>query len=67
MINRYVIHIGAHRGYWPRLSIRRAPRHGDRVIDGGEPGTLVRCRDCDGTGFLHHPDRLPTSAMPSTR
>jgi hypothetical protein len=55
VIVRYVVHIEGHRGYWPRLSIRRAPRHGDRTMNGGQPGTLVRCPEC-GEGFLHRPD-----------
>jgi hypothetical protein len=55
MIARYVLHIEAHRGYRPRLSLRRAPQPGDRVTDGGIPGTLVRCPQC-GEGMLHAPD-----------
>jgi hypothetical protein len=55
VIARFVLHVEAHRGYRPRVSFRRAPRPGDRVVDGGVPGTLVRCREC-GEGFLHQPD-----------
>jgi hypothetical protein len=55
MIARWVIHLEAHRGYRPRLSIRRFPRPGDRVVDGGLTGTLVRCREC-GDGLLHQVD-----------
>lgn len=71
MIARFVLHLEAHRGYWPRVSFRRLPRAGDRVADGGEPGILVRCRQC-GDGLLHQPDsgvgRLrprPESSRPS--
>lgn len=51
MIRRWILHVEAHRGYRPRISLRRAPRAGDRVVDGGEPGILVRCQEC-GEGFL---------------
>jgi hypothetical protein len=66
VIARFVLHLEAHRGYWPRVSFRRAPRPGDRVVDGGEPGILVACRECSGQGLLHAPDdgvsRRPSSA-----
>ena len=64
MIARWNVHFEYHRGYRPRFSIRRAPKHGDRGIDGGEPGTLIRCEMC-GDGFLHMPDRLPPILTPS--
>jgi hypothetical protein len=54
MIKCYVLHIELHNGYWPRVSFKRAPQPGDRVVDGGVPGTLVRCKEC-GEGFLHQP------------
>ncbi len=56
MILRYILHIEANWGYRPRINLRRAPRSGDRVVDGGVPGTLRRCWEC-GEGFLHDPDR----------
>lgn len=43
-----------------------APSPGDRVVDGGEPGTLVRCVECSGSGLLHQPDELPESPAPRT-
>ena len=55
MISRWIVQVEVHRGYRPRLSIRRVPRPGDRVVDGGVPGILVRCGDC-GDGLLHRPD-----------
>lgn len=55
MIKRYILHIEFHWGYCPRISIKRAPRHGDRVVDGGVLGTLQRCPTCQ-EGFLHEPD-----------
>ena len=54
MIVRYLLHVEAHWGYLPRVSVHRAPRSGDRVVNGGDPGTLVRCKHC-GEGFLHQP------------
>lgn len=57
MIARYVLHLEAHRGRLPRVSLRRAPRHGDRVVDGGIPGTLVACEPCSAEGFLVEPGR----------
>jgi hypothetical protein len=62
VIVRYVIHLEANRGYWPRLSLRRMPRHGDRVTDGGQMGTLIRCPEC-GDGFLHRADPTPPPAV----
>lgn len=59
MIKRWTIHFEYHWGYWPRFSIRRNPRHGDRVVDGGVPGTLKRCPTCQD-GFLHEPDLIMT-------
>lgn len=29
---------------------------GDKVVDGDQPGTIVRCPGCGGTGELHEPD-----------
>jgi hypothetical protein len=56
VIARYVLHVELHRGYRPRISFRRAPRPGDRVIDGGVPGTLEGCSACSCTGLLHRAD-----------
>lgn len=53
MIKRYILHIEFHWGYWPRISIKRVPRPGDWVFDGGEWGQLVICRECSGDGLLH--------------
>jgi hypothetical protein len=72
MIARFIVHIEVHRGYRPRLSIRRAPRPGDRTVDGGMPGVLIACRECDGEGLLHRPDNafiwgplVPLSPQPN--
>lgn len=40
------------------------PKAGDRVEDGGEMGTLVRCDKCGGGGLLHDPDELPPAVEP---
>lgn len=63
MIKRYVLHIEAHRRRLPRISFKRAPRPGDRVVDGGIPGTLRRCPTCQ-EGFLHEPDPRPVYSRP---
>jgi len=34
---------------------------GDRVRDGGEMGTLIRCYECGGSGSLHRLDEKPPS------
>lgn len=62
---RLVLHVEVHRGYWPRLSVRWEPRAGDRTLNGGESGTLVRCSGCSGDGLLHVPDRVPEPVSPS--
>lgn len=59
MIKRYVLHIEAHKRHLPRVSFKRAPRAGDRVVDGGVPGTLKLCPVCE-EGLLHEPDRRKT-------
>jgi hypothetical protein len=56
MIKIWTIHLEVHKGYLPKLKIFRAPRHGDRVRDGGIMGTLVACQECSGVGLLHHAD-----------
>lgn len=53
MIKRWILHFEFHWGYWPRISIKRVPRPGDWVFDGGEWGQLVACRECGGDGLLH--------------
>jgi hypothetical protein len=58
MIKRFTIHLEFHRGYRPRFYIRPQPKPGDRHVDGGVPGILVACKECDGQGLLHKPDRL---------
>lgn len=55
MIKRYILHIEAHKWRVPRISFKRAPKHGDRVMDGGVMGTLKLCPECQ-EGFLHEPD-----------
>src|SRR3954467_14874548 len=55
MIKRYILHIEAHKWHLPRISFKRAPKHGDRVMDGGVMGTLKLCPECQ-EGFLHEPD-----------
>lgn len=39
---------------------------GDHVIDGGQPGTIVRCHECGGTGELHRLDKQPVSVEPGS-
>ena len=43
---------------WVRANMvnRDRPKAGDRVVDGGIPGVLVRCRECSGDGLLHQAD-----------
>lgn len=52
-----IVHAEWHLGYGllPRAYIRFAPRPGDRVVNGDEPGVLQRCPLC-GDGLLHVPD-----------
>ena len=45
-------------------NLRNAPKAGDRVMDGGEMGTLVRCYECSGDGLLHKLDKMPESIAP---
>jgi hypothetical protein len=47
MIRRYVLHLEVHKGHWPRVSFRRAPRTGDVT----PWGVLVLCPTCQD-GFL---------------
>lgn len=42
----------------------RAKRFGERVMDGGEMGTIVRCEMCGGSGELHAPDKIPDPVEP---
>lgn len=42
-----------------------AAKPGDRVEDGGQMGTLVRCPKCGGGGLLHDPDELPPAVSPA--
>lgn len=63
MIKRYILHIEFHWGYWPIISFRRTPRHGDRVMDGGEMGTLEACQTCSTVGFLHRADVDPRARV----
>lgn len=46
MIRRYILHVEVHRGYWPKISLRRAPRAAVDLL-----GALGRCKACRGTGF----------------
>lgn len=48
MIHRYILHLEAHRRFWPRVSLRRAPRVGDVTPD----GVLIGCPTCSTSGFL---------------
>ena len=66
MIARWIVHVEIHRGYRPRLSVRRAPCHGDRVVDGGVAGILVACRVCSGVGFLHRADEPSPGVLPQS-
>lgn len=38
---------------------------GARVLDGGEPGTVVRCPECGGSGRLHKLDKIPEPVEPT--
>jgi hypothetical protein len=61
MIRRYILHLEFHWGYRPRISFRRKPRPGDRVMDGGVLGKLITCETCSGDGLLFQsdpPDKL---------
>lgn len=58
MLKRFVLHLEWHRGYRPHVSLRRMPQAGDRVMNGGQLGTLLTCHTCSGTGTLHQPDWL---------
>lgn len=55
MIIRWIVHFECHWGYRPRFSIRRAPRAGDWVENGGERGELIGCPECSSDGFLFVP------------
>lgn len=55
MIKRWILHVEFHWGYWPRISFRRVPKPGDRVLNGDEMGTLKLCPECQD-GLLHEPD-----------
>lgn len=59
MIARWELHVEWHRGYRPYVRLRRAARHGQRVLNGDTPGVLAACPTCSGSGFLHVPDRQP--------
>jgi hypothetical protein len=67
VIKRYILHFEFHKGYWPIISFRRVPKHGDRVEDGGVMGTLIACKACSGVGLLHVADeiKLPEGVVPS--
>lgn len=58
MLRIYILHLEWHRGYRPHVSLKRKPRAGDRVSNGGQMGTLLTCHTCSGTGTLHQPDWL---------
>lgn len=45
---RWVLHVEKHPGYRWRVRLRRAPRQGDVTPE----GTLARCPECGGDGFL---------------
>jgi len=45
-------------------NLRNVPKAGDRVEDGGQMGTLVRCYECSGDGLLHKPDHMPEPIAP---
>lgn len=69
MIARWVLHVEAHWGYRPHISIRRAPRSGDVVMNGGERCVLERCQHC-GEGFLArqvNPTRSPWTPPTNTK
>lgn len=65
MIARFVLHLEWHRGYRPRISLRRAPRVGDVVWEGMQPSVLEPCRECSTVGFLARELTLsPPSEVP---
>jgi len=47
------------------LELVIANQPGRRVVDGGQPGTLVTCEECSGSGVLHRLDELPPASTPS--
>lgn len=54
----------------PTHVVTVGPRAGDRVQDGGQWGTLVRCETCGGDGLLHKPDapdQAEQAEEPSTK
>lgn len=56
-ILRWTFHIEWHKGYGLNMSIRRQPRHMQRVTESGQIGHLVRCEPCSGDGYLFMPLR----------
>ena len=38
------------------------PKPGERFVNGGQPGVLIVCPQCDGDGCLHVPDAEPDSS-----
>jgi hypothetical protein len=58
-IKRYILHVEWHPGYRPHISIRKMPRPGQRVVDGGVSGVLESCSNCSGDGMLLRPDAFP--------
>lgn len=64
MILRLILHLEWHPGYGATVSLHRAPRHGDRALNGGQPGTLTLCPLCED-GMLHTPDTPPQPTPPT--
>jgi hypothetical protein len=60
MIHRRILHLEAHWGYWPRISLHRCYRVGDVTPD----GVLEACPTCSTVGFLSRSTtpREPTRA-----
>lgn len=57
MILRLILHVEWHKGYGlPRVSIKRAPRTGQKVYDKGWGWRrLVMCGPCSGVGYFDTP------------
>jgi hypothetical protein len=61
MIHRRILHLEAHWGYWPRISLHRCYRVGDVAPD----GVLEACPTCGTVGFLARRTTPPQPATPS--
>jgi hypothetical protein len=46
------------------VKFRKKAKPGDRIVNGGQMGTIVTCPTCDGDGILHDPDEKPEPSTP---